>query len=55
MIVLVSLSEAQERLPELVRLLASGDEVLITEGDEPLARLIGQSHKTTHKRRPGGA
>ena len=55
MIMRVSLSEAQERLPELVRLLASGDEVLITEGDEPLARLIGQSHKTTRKRRPGSA
>ena len=55
MIMRVSLNEAQARLPELVRLLAGGDEVLITEGDQPLARLISQRGATGRMRKPGSA
>ncbi len=55
MIVRVSLNEAQARLPELVKGLASGDEVLITDGDEPVARLVGQGRRTDRMRQPGSA
>jgi len=55
MIVRVSLNEAQARLPELVKGLASGDEVLITDGDEPVARLVGQGRRTDRTRQPGSA
>ena len=56
MITQVPLGEAQHRLPELVRRLAPGDEIVITDHDEPVARLIGQA--TTNARRsrvPGSA
>ncbi|QEH31797.1 Phd_YefM [Aquisphaera giovannonii] len=36
----ITLREAQATLPELVRRLASGEEVIITEGDRPVARLV---------------
>ncbi|AUB84975.1 antitoxin of toxin-antitoxin stability system [Candidatus Thiodictyon syntrophicum] len=51
----VSLNEAQARLPELVKGLASGDEVLITDGDEPVARLVSQGCRTDRTRQPGSA
>jgi len=35
----VTLQEAQSRLPDLIHGLTPGDEVVITEGDQPLARL----------------
>jgi antitoxin (DNA-binding transcriptional repressor) of toxin-antitoxin stability system len=35
----VTLQEAQSRLPDLIHGLAPGDEVVITENDQPLARL----------------
>lgn len=36
----ISLDEAQARLPELVHGLAPGDQVVITENNLPVARLI---------------
>ena len=36
----VTLAEAQSRLPDLIHGLTPGDEVVITENDQPLARLI---------------
>jgi len=36
----VSIQEAQTRLTELIRQLSPGEEVVITEGDRPVARLI---------------
>jgi antitoxin (DNA-binding transcriptional repressor) of toxin-antitoxin stability system len=53
MIMSVSLDEAQARLPELVKQLGSGDEVLITEGDETVARLVSQGRETGRTRTPG--
>ena len=55
MIMRVSLNEAQARLPELVKGLASGDEVLITDGDEPVARLVSQGRGMGRARQPGSA
>ena len=36
----VTLDEAQTRLKELIGKLAPGDELIITEGQEPVARLV---------------
>jgi antitoxin (DNA-binding transcriptional repressor) of toxin-antitoxin stability system len=36
----VDVEEAKERLPELVSLALEGNEVIISEGDRPVARLI---------------
>ena len=35
----VTLELAQQRLPELLRNLASGEDLLITDGDAPLAKV----------------
>ena len=35
----VSIQEAQAKLPELIHDLAPGEEVVITENDQPVARL----------------
>jgi antitoxin (DNA-binding transcriptional repressor) of toxin-antitoxin stability system len=37
---IISIEEAQARLPELIHSLVPGDEVLITENDHTVARLI---------------
>jgi antitoxin (DNA-binding transcriptional repressor) of toxin-antitoxin stability system len=36
----VDLKEAQAQLPELLTLALEGNEVIIAEGDKPLARLV---------------
>ena len=36
----VDVSEAQAQLPELLTLALEGNEVIIAEGDKPLARLV---------------
>jgi prevent-host-death family protein len=36
----VTLEEAQARLPELIQQVADGADVLITRGEQPLARLV---------------
>lgn len=36
----ISIQEAQTRLPELIHRLTSGEEVIITENDQPVARLV---------------
>jgi hypothetical protein len=40
---IVSLQEAQAKLPELIYNLKLGEELLITDNNLPLAKLIGQS------------
>jgi len=56
MITQVPLGEAVDRLPELVRRLAPGDEIVITDHDEPVARLIGQAKTNARRSRvPGSA
>jgi prevent-host-death family protein len=49
----ITLQEAQARLPDLVRQLAAGGEVTITEGQRPVARLVGvASGPRTRRPRP---
>ena len=36
----VDIREAQAQLPELVSLALAGDEVIIAEGDKPVARIV---------------
>jgi antitoxin (DNA-binding transcriptional repressor) of toxin-antitoxin stability system len=40
---IVSLQEAQAKLPELIYNLKPGEELLITDNNLPLAKLIGQT------------
>jgi antitoxin (DNA-binding transcriptional repressor) of toxin-antitoxin stability system len=50
----VSIQEAQAKLPELVHALTPGDEVVIVENDQPVARIVraaGQPQRPP--RRPG--
>lgn len=46
---MITLEEAQNRLPDLVAHLVPGKEILITLADRPVARLIGEP---TDKPRP---
>jgi antitoxin (DNA-binding transcriptional repressor) of toxin-antitoxin stability system len=36
----VSLKEAQDNLPELIHQLSPGEELVITENDQPIARVL---------------
>ncbi len=38
----ISIAEAQARLPELIGGLAGGQELVITEGERVVARLVGE-------------
>jgi antitoxin (DNA-binding transcriptional repressor) of toxin-antitoxin stability system len=38
----VSVEEAQDKLKELIFQLAPGDEIIIVEDQEPVAKLVGQ-------------
>jgi antitoxin (DNA-binding transcriptional repressor) of toxin-antitoxin stability system len=49
----VTLEEAQARLPELIDHLAPGEELVITRGDQPVAKLVGQPKPDRPPRRPG--
>lgn len=51
----MSVNEVQARLPELVKQIASGEEVVITDHDLPVARLVRQEPERPHTRRPGSA
>ena len=49
----VTIEEAQARLPELIDRLAPGEELVITRGEQPVAKLIGQARPEHPPRRPG--
>jgi antitoxin (DNA-binding transcriptional repressor) of toxin-antitoxin stability system len=49
----VTIEEAQARLPELVHRLTPDEEVVITENDQPVARLVKSAPQPTTKRRLG--
>ena len=53
MTVTVSLEQAQGNLKELIEKLAPGDELVITEGDQPIAKLTSKSKKQVEFRKPG--
>lgn len=49
----ITLEDAQARLKELIRQLVPGEEVIITENQQPVAKLIGESAKQRKRRAPG--
>jgi prevent-host-death family protein len=50
----VSVQEAQAKLSELIRKLKPGDEILITDNNQPVARLVPALGEPQKKpRRPG--
>jgi prevent-host-death family protein len=49
----INIDEAQSKLKELIRQLAPGDEVIITENERPVARLVGEAPPPPKLPRPG--
>lgn len=49
----ISLKEAQAHLSEIVSKLAPGEEVLLIEGQRPVAKLIGEPPGLTKRPDPG--
>jgi len=49
----VTIEQAQARLMELIADLKPGEEVLITQQDRPVARLIPEARKARKPRQPG--
>ena len=47
----VTIQEAQAKLPDLIHNLSPGDEVVITENNRPVAKLVGETPPV--RRRPG--
>ena len=50
----ITVEEAQARLKELIGNLAPGEEVLITEDSNPVAKLVGQKPSRSGLRPPPG-
>jgi prevent-host-death family protein len=46
----VPLEEAQARLAELIEHLAPGDEIVITQNDQPVAKLVSSRSPTIERR-----
>jgi antitoxin (DNA-binding transcriptional repressor) of toxin-antitoxin stability system len=51
---MATVKEAQARVPELIHRLAPGDEVVITENDRPVARIVPALPETRPKQRQLG-
>lgn len=51
----ISLDEVQAKLPEIVRGLGEGDEVVIVAGQQPVARLLGPLPTKRQSRTTGSA
>jgi antitoxin (DNA-binding transcriptional repressor) of toxin-antitoxin stability system len=51
----VTIEEAQAHLAELVSKLTPGEEIVITENDQPVAKLTGQHAPARQPRQPGSA
>ncbi len=49
----VTIEEARDKLGELIHGLAAGEEVVITENDQPVARLVAAGPRRREPRRPG--
>jgi prevent-host-death family protein len=49
----ITIDEAQAKLKELIQQLVPGDEVVITEDQQPVARLVSEQRKTERPQRPG--
>jgi antitoxin (DNA-binding transcriptional repressor) of toxin-antitoxin stability system len=53
MSVTMTVDEAQAKLKDLIRQLAPGEEVVLTENEQPVAKLISQQPKPAKLPRPG--
>ena len=49
----ITVEEAQTRLPELIGKLAPGEEIIITQDQQPVARLVGERPPARQPRVPG--
>ena len=49
----ITVEEAQANLKELLHRMAPGEEVVITENQQPIARLVSQFAKAPQSSRPG--
>ena len=49
----VTIDEAQAKLKELIHQLAPGEEVVITENQQPVAKLVNEQPTLTKPTRPG--
>ena len=49
----ITVDEAQAKLKELIHQMAPGDEVIITENQQPVAKLVSEQPKAAKPSRPG--
>ena len=49
----ITIEEAQAKLKELIHQLAPGDEVIITENQQPVAKLVNEQSRPAKPPRPG--
>jgi prevent-host-death family protein len=49
----ITIDEAQARLKDVIRQLAPGEEVVITENQQPVAKLVGGPSRPARPQRPG--
>lgn len=49
----ITLEEAQAKLPEIIRQLTIGAEVAVTEGDQVVARIVGDRRPLRPRPEPG--
>ena len=49
---MVTIQEAQARLPDLIHKLTPGEEVVITENNQPVAKLVSEVSKPKNGLRP---
>jgi prevent-host-death family protein len=49
----ITVDEAQAKLKELIHHMVPGEEIIITENQEPVAKLVSEPAKPQLKQRPG--
>ena len=49
----MAIQEAQAKLPDLIHNLSPGDEVVITENNEPVAKLVSERTAVHQRPQPG--
>ncbi len=51
----VTVEEAHARLPELVARVSAGEEIIITQDQKPVAKLVPEPYTRKKPRKPGSA
>jgi prevent-host-death family protein len=49
----ITVEEAQAKFPELIERLSPGEEIVITQNQRPVAKLIGERSAPRQRREPG--